>query len=159
MDCSTEIWKPIAGYDNRYEVSSFGRVKRNDGKILFTAPNSRGYSSVKLQHNGGRKTLTVHRLVVEQFLPNPEALPQVNHIDGNKLNNRVDNLEWCIEKRSKPVEVTCISTGVTMRFDSANEAACVLGVHQGNLSAVCNGRIKSTGGYTARYIKSAKGDM
>lgn len=196
MDCSTEIWKPIAGYDNRYEVSSFGRVKRNDGKILFTAPNSCGYPSVKLRHNGGRKTLTVHRLVAEQFLPNPEALPQINHIDGNKLNNRVDNLEWCtasqnifhayrhglkektkvkaaeslrsvqrrgvvahIEKSSKPVEVTCISTGVTMRFDSANEAARVLGVHQGNLSAVCNGRIKSTGGYTARYIKSAKGDM
>lgn len=190
-----EVWMPIAGCTGRYEISSIGRVRKCDGKILSAPVNSCGYPSVKIIKAGCRKTVTVHRLVAEHFLPNPNDWPQINHIDGNKLNNRVENLEWCtasqntfhayhhglkertkkaaaeslrkfqthgveahVKKSSKPIEIVCVSTKAVQRFGSANEAARALGLSQGNLSAVCNGRIKSTGGYTARYIESTEGD-
>jgi hypothetical protein len=92
-----EIWKDIAGYDGKYQVSNFGNVRTNDfrgkgiSRLLKLPVSSIGYKVVNL--NG--KTVLVHRLVAEAFIPNPEGLPCINHIDEIKDNNCADNLEWC----------------------------------------------------------------
>lgn len=108
-----EIWKPIPGYKN-YEVSSYGRVRSIDhyrykkgdfhptfirGKIISISITPSGYCHVGVWPDNGKrsehKVCRVHRLVAKAFLDNPDNLPDVNHKDENKLNNRIENLEWC----------------------------------------------------------------
>lgn len=91
----TEVWLPINGYDN-YEVSSSGQVKnKNTGRILKMSCCG-GYMSVGLSNlEKKRKSYSVHRLVALAFIPNPNNKPQVNHIDKNRSNNKINNLEWC----------------------------------------------------------------
>lgn len=89
-----EIWLPIKGYPD-YEVSSFGFVRSlRSGIILKGVVNWKGYLRVTLFHNRKGKLFSVHRIVAEAHLSNPEGKPQVNHLDGVKDNNRSDNLEW-----------------------------------------------------------------
>ena len=76
------------------EVSNFGEVKSH-GKIIKGEITSGGYCRVHISHKGVQYKFLVHRLVAEAFILNPKHLPEVNHIDGNKQNNSVDNLEWC----------------------------------------------------------------
>jgi hypothetical protein len=108
-----EIWKPIKGYEELYQVSNFGRIKRNFREyILFNNLTKRmnkrvvnekiikgtinkGYKRICLTKNKKEKNLHVHRLVAQAFIPNPQNKPFINHIDGNKQNNCVTNLEWC----------------------------------------------------------------
>ena len=100
-----EQWRPIEEYEGLYEVSNMGRVKsleridKNNhlvkGKILKPVMMKNGYLRVDLSKEGKHKMFSVHRLVGMTFIPNPEGLPQINHIDEDKTNNRVDNLEWC----------------------------------------------------------------
>lgn len=89
-----EEWKTIAGYPN-YQVSSYGRVHSIKRDIILKPyyDNWR-YPRVDLRNENGRRPRSVHRLVAEAFVPNPYDKPQVNHIDGDKDNNSVDNLEW-----------------------------------------------------------------
>lgn len=104
-----EEWKPIKGFEGLYEISSIGRVKSlsrlidRGGKpnyvrkerMLMTPLDRYGYKKVSLSKNKVRKHTTVHRLVAEAFISNPKELPEVNHKDGDKLNNHKNNLEWC----------------------------------------------------------------
>lgn len=109
----TEKWLPVIGYEGCYEVSNLGRVKsvrrtvrsfpRNrtvPSRILRQSSLRGGYLSVGLWKNHLFKRVTVHRIVAQAFIPNPKKLPQVNHVDGNKLHNRVDNLEWCSREQN-----------------------------------------------------------
>jgi len=102
-----EKWKPIAGYEGYYEVSNFGRVKslsrivpRSDsgyltvGERILKYGKARGYKKIVLTRKGKSITTTVHRLLALMFIPNPKNKAQVNHKDGNKQNNSLDNLEW-----------------------------------------------------------------
>ena len=93
-----EIWKDIEGFEGKYQVSTWGRVRschHGKTKILTPYKNERGYLKVGLSV-GKRKTqkFRVNRLVALAFIPNPYNLPQVNHKDGNKENNSYTNLEW-----------------------------------------------------------------
>ena len=104
----TEKWKSVIGYEGYYEVSNLGRVKRltktiscgrfrikRKGRVLKTAKYDKsGHLSVNLSKEGVRKNHAVHRLVAKAFIPNPRNLPQVNHINNIKGDNRSVNLEW-----------------------------------------------------------------
>lgn len=95
-----EIWKPIKKYEGLYSASNNGRIKslnyknKNIEKPLNPTKQSCGYLKVELYKHGKSKVYYVHRLVAETFIQNPNNLPQVNHKDGNKQNNNIDNLEW-----------------------------------------------------------------
>ena len=91
-----EEWKDIKGYEGLYQISNKGRVKSLYNKSKILRPGKRkGYFFVWLYKNKKRKQYSIHRLVAEHFLLNPDNLPVVNHKDENKLNNNVENLEWC----------------------------------------------------------------
>ena len=96
-----EVWKDIEGYEGRYKISNLGNVKslmyggRKYEKDLTPKVNNCGRLWVELFCNGKKKQFLIHRLVAKAFIPNPHGLPQINHIDENPKNNRVDNLEWC----------------------------------------------------------------
>ena len=94
------MWKNIKGYEELYQVSNYGRVKslRKNGKIINGYIDGKGYMQVALSKNGKKKWFRIHRLVAQAFIPNHDNLPIINHKDENKLNNRVDNLEWCTTK-------------------------------------------------------------
>lgn len=91
------MWKDIKGYEGHYQVSDDGRVRSLKSKeplVMKPHPAGRGYETVCLCKNGNAKHAYIHRLVAEIFLENPENKPTVNHKDGNRLNNHVDNLEF-----------------------------------------------------------------
>ena len=107
-DNFTEVWKPVYGYEGIYEVSSFGNIRSIDrfvphkvsgrqfikGRNMTCIKNNFGYFIVTMSKNGIVKKMYVHRLVAEAFIPNFENKPHVNHIDGDKSNNNIDNLGW-----------------------------------------------------------------
>lgn len=122
-----ETWKTILGYEGLYEVSSLGSVKslhrfrKDSGDRLVAvkerflrAENTQGYKRVALQKDGKGKHFSVHRLVATAFIPNPENKPSINHIDNQRDNNCVTNLEWCTAKENLE---HCIKQGrfITLR--------------------------------------------
>lgn len=115
-----EIWKDIVDYEGYYQVSNLGRVRSLDrfvgketmqlkkGKIRQAAKDKYGYLSLILHKNGIAKNHFVHRLVAEAFIPNPDNKPQVDHINTNKEDNRVENLRWstCLENINNEISKT-----------------------------------------------------
>lgn len=168
------IWLPIAGFEGEYEVSSDGQVRSMDrvrkyynsrynkmcsmkirGRIRKPSISYDGYAEVHLQKSDSNKSYyaRVHRLVASAFIPNPNNLPQVNHKDGNKLNNKVDNLEWVtaedntrhaieklhgfwMKKNSPTIRIKCLDEGIW--FDSMQSAGKWAGGNSNNLIIAMN---------------------
>lgn len=110
-DIPNEIWLPVPGFENEYDVSNMGRIRSHTrrvwnytkpGRILKPHAKENGYLNVALSNDSMKqKHAYVHRLVATAFLPNPENLAEVNHKNFNKQDNRVENLEWCSSKENK----------------------------------------------------------
>lgn len=102
-----EVWRWVVGYENRYMVSNAGNVMtvpkktHAEGFLLTKSMGANGYQNVHLRKDGVDKRVSVHRLVAIAFIPNPNSLPEINHIDGDKTNNSVENLEWCTRSDNK----------------------------------------------------------
>lgn len=159
-----EKWKPVEGYEN-YEVSNLGRIKSLNyhrtgiEKILKPGKTKKGYLFVSLYKDGKPKYLKVHRLVAIAFLPNPLGLSEINHLDEDKINNCVSNLEWTSrwdnmhfgtlqERISKPIEASKYEDfrTIELRFSSTAEAERN-GYSSGNISACCRGCYCSKGNF------------
>lgn len=165
-----EIWKDIGGYEGLYQVSNLGRVNRvATGRVLKGGKDGGGYLNVDLCKNGKRKTHTIHRLLAQAFIPNPENKSDVNHIDEDKTNNNVNNLEWSTRKenlnhgtrnerssktKSIPIIATNLKTGESREFYSTKDCAIKLGLSGPSITSVLKGRLKQTGGYTFKYKES-----
>lgn len=183
-----EIWKDIVGYEGLYQVSNFGRVRSLDrfvkgshnnlkpvkGKILNPEKTQFGYLQVSLSRkNLKHKRFKVHRLVADSFIANPFNLPQINHKDEDKMNNRVDNLEWCDsfynqnygtcgERKHKhlinhpqmsiAVEQLTVSGEHIAFYPSMKEAGRQTGIKQGSISKVCSGERSQAGCYKWKYV-------
>lgn len=145
-------WATIQGYE-QYMVSTEGNVKHiTNGKILKPQTTYKGYHTVKLYNRDGSKWFKVHRLVATSFIENPNNLPQVNHLDENKANNCVWNLEWCDNqhnttygntKKKISHKVRCVETGIV--YESIREA-----IRQTNICGIgkcLKGKQKISGGY------------
>lgn len=147
----TEVWKDVAGYDGKYQVSNLGNVRTNnyrnrgiEKQVKYTYV-PQGYVCVSLSG----KTRFIHRLVAETFIPNPQNLPCVNHIDEVKDNNRVDNLEWCdyrynlmYKGHNANKKIMAITTdGKVEHYRSRKEAVEKLGLSQTHLGKALHGEV------------------
>lgn len=176
-----EIWKEITGYEGYFEVSNLGNFRSKDrevpsrwggtrpypGKSLKVEEMQDGYKRIVLMKDAKKKRYMCHRLVAETFIPNPDNKPYVNHIDGNRGNNCVSNLEWCTQSENEqhavhtlgktmkgktgPKPVKCIE--LDKEFRSMKAAVEFLGDHscnEGIRKAIDAGR--KYHGYTFIFI-------
>lgn len=158
-----EEWRTIEGFEN-YEVSNLGRVR----KVTYIKQRGdfNGYPVVNLFKNGKEKTVKVHRLVAKAFIPNPNNLSQVNHINEVKTDNTVTNLEWCTSqynnnwgtrtdrmaaKHCKPIQQLSIDGTLIEEFDSTYDAQAKLGINNSNICACLKGRRKTAGNFMWKY--------
>ena len=151
-------WRVIEEFPN-YEVSDCGQVRnKKTGHILKQPINPYGYYYLNLCKNGKPQTFRVHRLVAEAFIPNPNNLPLINHKDENKLNNNVDNLEWCdylynntygegFKSRCHKIEQYDLNGNYLASYNSLSEASRQTGTWLGSLSQCLNGKQYTAGGY------------
>lgn len=161
-------WKDIKGYEGYYKISDDGlvfSVRKN--KVLKTSKTHYGYEFIVLYAHNTEKTHLIHRLVANEFIPNPNNYPCVNHKDEIRNNNKVENLEWCThkynnnygtyrERNSKShinhssisKKVICLKNGVFLKeYPSMREAERQTGIKNQNISKCCNNRVKTAGGY------------
>ena len=159
-----EHWEIIDGYNERYLISNFGRVLSLCGRTkLLRGGSTGGYHYVGLYRDKRIQQAYVHRLVAEYFVPNPDGKPEVNHIDGDKDNNRSDNLEWVTSSentihayrnghqvsniRNNVAVEQMLGSDVVGEFWSMGEACRCTGVSVIDISEVCRGVKDSAGGY------------
>lgn len=184
-----EVWKDVAGYEGIYQVSDMGRVRSIDrtvpcrkkgyttmvkkGRVLNLTTNRLGYIEAHLYNCQEQKTkiISVHRLVAIAFIPNTdkEHLREINHIDENKSNNRVENLEWCdraYNVRYGSSRIRAIKNNPNVRkvaqyskygkliakYETVAHASCATGLDASSISKACQGRLKTCGEYIWEYI-------
>ena len=165
-----EIWKPIDTYEGEYEISSFGRVFSNKTKTILTPDKNRGYLRVTLFRKGKRDKRFVHTLVAKAFIPNPLRKPFVNHLDENRANNNVNNLEWCTAKENcnygnrnrkisqsvaKPVKQLSKDGKVIRVWESMTDASISLNIQLSEISVCTRKHNKSAGGYKWRCCNAS----
>ena len=177
-----EIWKDVVGYEGYYQVSNFGNIRSVDrviysdklhigtkrelkGKMLKPYVNSHGYLALTLTKNGNEKLLRVHRIVAEAFIKNPNNYDQVNHIDGDKTNNKIENLEWCNNQYNvnhayknglanhytKSVKQYDLKGNYIKTFESIIKASEAVNGQHTNITKCAKGCINSAYGYKWRY--------
>lgn len=169
-----EIWKPVVGYEGLYEVSNLGRIRsifRWKHYKIIKQRIEKGYFRIGLWNKGKARWFHVHRLVAMSFIPNPNNLPQINHIDENPLNNNIKNLEWCTRKyncnygtRNKrireknyiPVLQYTIDGKFVAEYKSIQTAANLINKNSGHISGCCRGKRKSAYGFVWRYKSESK---
>lgn len=190
------MWKPIPSYEGRYSANEKGEIRSEDmpfdfiagnkrikytkkGKILKQTENSHGYLCVSIHKDGKQRVVQSHILIAKTFLPNPENKPQINHKDGNKKNNAIENLEWVTARenllhafktglnpgskpwtgkkgknhcRSIPVIMCSLNGEEIQEFENMTFAANYLGVNScSHISQCAKGQRKSCGGYKWKY--------
>ncbi len=189
-----EVWRPVKDYEGIYEVSNLGKVKSIDrvieynsglcksrnqkGTYTYLAVGRNGYHSASLWKNNKEMRFSVHRLVAQAFIENPENKKQVNHKDGNKINNHVSNLEWMtasengkhrfselghvppalgrtgeLSGRSKKVNQYSLDGSYINTFDSARIATMHLGKNTTVINTCCRGGLKTAYGFKWEYVK------
>lgn len=162
-----EIWRDVKDYEGKYLVSNMGRVKalpfdgpgkRNRSVIRWFSTDRYGYHRLNLALRGKKSNFLVHRLVAIAFIDNPDNKDFVNHIDGNKLNNHVSNLEWVssqennlhvcrvLRKRVKPVTSICLKTGARTHYPSF-KSAHDLGFNRSSIAKCIAGKLDSHCGF------------
>ena len=163
-------YKPIKEFEGKYIVSSAGEIINiRTGHILVGEVKNSGYRMVILSDSGRMKNVNIHRIVADAFCEKKDGCNEVNHINGNKLDNRAENLEWVSRKENlqhafetglmenstvpKQVIATSIENGETMIFPSIYKAARFLGISQGNICMACKGERHHAGGYFWRYAE------
>ena len=176
-----EIWRDIVGYEGLYQVSSNGVIRSlnynhtGKEKVLSNVINSQGYCHISLWKDKTKKVMKVHRLVAQTFIPNPDNKPFIDHINGIRSDNRVENLRWTTPKEninyplakshlhqsminnsklSKSVYQIDKTTGeVINEYPSIQEAERQTGISSQNISKCCKGIVgfKSAGGYIWKY--------
>ena len=173
-----ELWKEVAGTNGKIEVSSQGRVRSNlrNERILKPTKDAKGYLRLRITVDRVKYSYKVHRLVAQAFIPNPDNKPQVNHIDGNKANNSVNNLEWVSnkenaqhairtglfdntykgslkenEKRKKKIIAIDVVSGEKKCFNSISEAEKVLNTR--HITDVLKGKRSKAAGHTFSYAE------
>ena len=179
MQDTEEIWKDIVGYESYYQVSNFGNIRNSTTKLLRKSiPNWANYHRIGLNKKGKYKIHSVHRLVAIAFIPNPNNYPESNHIDHNRQNNNVGNLEWCtrsynashsftrpdrkkarawlgkkgkLHPNSLPI-VQKLNGVVIGSFDGLSDAARKLGIRDTGIGKVCRGERKSYKGYQWEFV-------
>lgn len=183
-----EIWKDINGYESIYQVSNLGNIRclhfgnknSNVIKNLKASFNNAGYLKIELHKDGKRKMFYVHRIVANAFIPNPNNLPQINHIDGDKTNNKISNLEWVTSKEninhaisnnlatmnhmsgrkgklhpnSKPILQYDISGIFICEWYGIAEASRNTGISESAISNCLNNHHKSSGGFIWKFKTS-----
>lgn len=185
-----EIWKDIKGYEGSYQVSNLGRVRSltrkvntfcgirtTKGKVLKPLKTKNNYLRVDLKQHQNDKYVSIHRLVAKTFIPNPKEYPIVNHKDGNSLNNKVDNLEWCTQSHNIkeafrlgtakvhkhhytdgtlpctkiPVNQYSLNNVFLAQYSSIKEASLLTNTSQKGISFCCRNKQKHANHYIWRY--------
>lgn len=187
-----EIWKDIDSYEGMYQISNSGIIKSLDrttqtpqsktgvkivkGKILLTWKGKDNYYRVFLSKNAKSKNYLVHRLIANAFIPNPENKLCINHINGIKTDNRIENLEWATHSENEKHSYTQLNrkpsygmqgkTGELCKcsipiicsngkeYVSITQAASELNLQGSNISRVCRGKQNHTGGFVFKYAQN-----
>lgn len=166
------MWKPVKNYEGLYEVSDSGEIRslpRNGtakhARAISQRIHKTGYMYCCLNKGNKQKNFQVHRVVAESFIPNPQNKPQVNHKNGSKIDNRVDNLEWVSQNENalhsfqklghkaskhgmKPI--MCIETGVI--YESRRDAERRLEMSNGSILHALKGKVHRAGGFHWAYV-------